>query len=121
MYENDFYKFNEMSGIELKVPGKTKAMRFEKDHVTLVSKGEVVEEHSRTIPILIEISNRNGVLKIGQVLQAEIYTTEGEDAIVIPKSAVLDEVAQQFVFVQHEGEVFEKRQIKVGRTGVANV
>ena len=116
VYEKDYYGIEENSGLEVNIPGDRNAMCLEKEHLKLINRGELMDPHSRTIPVLFEICNEQNTLKIGQILQVNIYTSVSYPAVVVPQNAILDEIGQQFVFVQIEGEHFEKRPVKISGT-----
>ncbi|UCE19836.1 MAG: efflux RND transporter periplasmic adaptor subunit [Gemmatimonadota bacterium] len=113
VYEKDYYGIEESSGLEVHIPGQRNTLCLEQEHVTLINRGELMDPHSRTIPVLFEICNEGNTLKIGQILQVNIYTSVSHAAVVVPQTAILDEIGQQSVFVQVEGESFEKRQVGV--------
>ena len=116
VYEKDYYKIEDNSGLEIKIPGNRNAMCLEKGNVNVINRGELLEPHSRTIPVLFEVCNEENALKIGQIVQVSIYTSDSHPAVVVPETAILDEIGQQFVFVQIGGESFVKRPVKVSGT-----
>ncbi|MCK5075015.1 MAG: efflux RND transporter periplasmic adaptor subunit, partial [Calditrichia bacterium] len=117
IYEKDIYKIGEPQGAEINIPGLESPVVLTKNELKLVSKGEIVDPASRTIPVLIEVKNPNKLFKIGQALQVKLYTAEEKRALVVSKSAVIDEDVQKVVFIQTGGETFEKRIVK---TGISN-
>ena len=79
-----------------------------------VSVGSVIDSVSRTVPVIYEVANRDGVLKIGMHAQAAVGTARKVVGVVIPTSAILDEDGRPVVYVQPEGERFEKRDVQLG-------
>ena len=114
VFEKDYYKIGTPQGATLTIPGMSSQVFLEKDELKLLSKGYLVDPDSRTIPILFEITNPDRIFKVGQVLQVELYTSGAQKALCVPEQAVYDEDVQQVIFVQVEGETFEKRVVKVG-------
>ena len=114
MFEKDYYRMGTPHGAELLIPGMDSAMRIEEADLKLMSKGGIFDRASMTIPVIFEIENTDDLLKIGQVVQMEIYTSEEMAAVAVPEKAIIDEDYAQYVFVQHGGESFEKRAIKTG-------
>ncbi|MCC6774810.1 MAG: efflux RND transporter periplasmic adaptor subunit [Gemmatimonadaceae bacterium] len=84
----------------------------------VVSVGSIVDSLSRTIPVLFEVANLDGSLKIGANASVAVRTGARQRGIVLPASAVLDEDGRAIAYVQPEGETFEKRELTiVGREG----
>ena len=69
--------------------------------------------NSLFIPVTFEISN-TGDLIPGSVIELYLKSLPIPDAIVIPVSALIEEQSHFFVYVQTEGESFEKREVKLG-------
>jgi RND family efflux transporter MFP subunit len=114
MFEKDYYRMGVPRGIELMVPGMDASMRIEEDALKLLSRGWVFDRASMTIPVIFEIENLDGLLKIGQVVQMEIYTSEETSTVAVPETSIIDEDYARYVFVQHGGVSFEKRAVKTG-------
>ena len=81
-----------------------------------VSVGSVIDSVSRTVPVIYQVSNPNGVLKIGMHAQVSVGTGRKVKGVLIPFSAILDEDGRPVVYVQPEGERFEKREVQLGGT-----
>jgi len=80
----------------------------------VVSVGSVIDPVSRTVPIIYELGNPDGALKIGANARANVRTGGLTQGVVIPTSAVLDDNGRPIVFVQVEGETFERRDVVLG-------
>jgi membrane fusion protein, heavy metal efflux system len=81
-----------------------------------VSVGSVIDSVSRTIPVIYEVPNSDGLLKIGMHAQVAVGTARKVTGVVIPSSAIVDEDGRPVVYVQPEGERFERREIRPGGT-----
>jgi cobalt-zinc-cadmium efflux system membrane fusion protein len=90
------------------------ARRFEARRT--VSVGSVIDSLSRTVPVIYEVANADGAIKVGATARVAVRTGERADGVVIPTSAVLDEDGRPIVFVQPEGETFEKRAVVLAGT-----
>jgi multidrug efflux pump subunit AcrA (membrane-fusion protein) len=89
---------------------------------TLVAIGGVIDSLSRTVVAIYEVANVAETLKAG--MNALVYVGTGRQlgGVVIPASAVLDEDGRPIVYVQAEGERFEKRWVELaGMNGVQAV
>jgi RND family efflux transporter MFP subunit len=98
------------SGASFQLEGSTRVYQVRR----AVSVGSVLDSLSRTIPVIYEAANPDGSIKIGTNARAAVRTGTRASGVVIPSSAVLDEDGRPIVFVQAEGERFEKRTIQIG-------
>ena len=83
----------------------------------LVSIGQTVNEQTRTIPIIYEVKNPSGRLKDGNFIEITIDTSGDKKVLAVPKSAVVREQGETFVFVFDGGETFERRPVALGAEG----
>lgn len=79
-----------------------------------VSVGSIIDSLSRTVPVIYEVANHDGSLKIGGTARVGVRTAERASGVLIPTSAVLDEDGRAIAYVQAEGERFEKRELRIG-------
>ena len=114
MYEKDYYKIGTPEGASFVISGMHTPVTIDGEDFKLISAGNVIDARNRTIPFIFEVKNPDGILKIGQIFQVDLYTSEEKEAIAIPESAIYDDDGQDVVFVHKEGETFEKRSIKPG-------
>ena len=80
----------------------------------MVSAGSVIDPTTRTVPVIYEIANRDGSIRVGSNARTSVGTGRQAAGVIIPKSAVLDENGRSIVYVQPEGERFEKREVTLG-------
>ena len=114
MFEKDYYRMGVPCGAELLVPGMDVSMRIADADLKLLSSGGIFDRGSMTIPVIFEIENTGGLLKIGQVIQMDIFTSEEVAAVAVPERSIIDEDYARYVFVQRGGESFEKRAVTTG-------
>lgn len=81
---------------------------------SVLSVGSVIDPASRTLPVIYQIPNANGAIKVGQNARAQIQTGQRVTGVVLPMSAMLDEDGRPIAYVQTEGESFQKRELKLG-------
>ncbi|HEX9704910.1 MAG TPA: efflux RND transporter periplasmic adaptor subunit [Gemmatimonadales bacterium] len=98
------------SGATFWLEGGTREYRTSR----VISVGAVIDQASRTVPVLYEVGNRDGAIKVGATARAAVQTGERVSGVVILSSAVLDEDGRPIAYVQVEGERFEKRSLTVG-------
>lgn len=95
---------------QIEVPSATAMLPAGK----VVSIGRVVDPRSRTVPITFAADNRVLGLAVGQSVFLHLLMNETEPAPVVPASALVDDAGRPIVFVQVEGESFERRPVTVG-------
>ena len=80
----------------------------------VMSIGRVVDPQSRTVPITFAADNRMLGLAVGQSIFLHLLMNETAPSPVVPASALVDDAGRPIVFVQVEGESFERRPVTVG-------
>lgn len=83
----------------------------------LVTVNDVVDAKSRTVPVIFEVANNTGRLKVGMFADVSIKTGHAEDAVTLPEEAFFEDEGRFFVFIQKQGEAFERREVKTGIRG----
>lgn len=79
----------------------------------IISYGKSVSTQSPFIPLLIEIDNTENLIP-GSVVEIFLKSWPTTDALVIPLSALMEEQGIFYVYVQTEGESFQKREVTLG-------
>ena len=99
-----------LTGAELEIPG------LERPRPTgqLVSIGKVIDPATRTFPVIYEVDNRDGRIAIHQTLFVRLFLSGTRQSILVPESAIVDDGGRPVVFVQKEGESFQRRAVKTG-------
>ena len=80
----------------------------------LISIGKVLESPSRTLPITFALDNRTLGIPVGQAIVLHLLMDTTPPRPVVPAAAVVDDAGRPIVFVQREGETFERRAVTLG-------
>jgi len=80
----------------------------------MISRGSMLDSITRTIPVVYEVPNPAGGITIGANARASVRTGRRATGLVLPASAVLNEDGRPIAYVQVEGELFEKRELRLG-------
>jgi cobalt-zinc-cadmium efflux system membrane fusion protein len=80
----------------------------------LVSTGKVLDPHTRTLPITFAFDNRTRGIPVGQAISLYLLMDPTAPRPVVPAAAVVDDAGRPIVFVQREGETFERRAVTLG-------
>lgn len=89
-------------------PGKTLTAR-------IFYTGDVVQEATRTIALRAVAENPEGLLKPGMFITLKLPQLESTEVLQVPASAILDHEGKPFVFVQTDEEMFQRKDVTVGR------
>jgi membrane fusion protein, heavy metal efflux system len=80
----------------------------------LVNIGKVLDPASRTLPITFALDNRILGLPVGQTVFLHLLMDATAPKPVVPAAAIVDDAGRPIVFVQREGETFERRAVTLG-------
>jgi membrane fusion protein, heavy metal efflux system len=95
---------------EIDVPGETGRVPVGRP----VSIAGVLDPATRTLAIMFALDNRTRRLAAGET--TSLYLLMAETAVhpVVPAEAIVDDAGRPIVFVQREGETFERRAVTIG-------
>jgi RND family efflux transporter MFP subunit len=82
--------------------------------LAFVALSPVIDDETRSARIVFARENRDRALRLGAAVELEVETARAEEALAIPESALVDEDGRPVVFVQVEGEAFERRDVRLG-------
>jgi len=97
--------------LEVHAEGAENAQRLP---LSLLYSGLEVEEATHAVPLLYEAQNRNGLLRVGMLVDVFVEVAPPRDALAIPESAIVDQDGKHIAFVQVSGETFEQRELSLG-------
>ncbi len=81
-----------------------------------MSVGSEIDPNSRTLPVIVEIENRDLSLKGGMLGDGRLLLGDPVNGLAIPNSAIRDEDGLMVAYVQIGGETFERRAVRAGPT-----
>jgi RND family efflux transporter MFP subunit len=79
-----------------------------------IAVGAVVDRATRTVPVIFELANPDGLLKPGMFAKVNLMTGDSVRGLAVPEAAVVDDNGRPVVFVMEGGESFFKRVIRPG-------
>lgn len=77
----------------------------------IVNIGDVVNEDTRSVEVLIEVNNAQNLLKPGMYVSVKLKDS-GKEMLVIPTKAIFQEKDDSFIFLQIGENQFKKQKIK---------
>jgi membrane fusion protein, heavy metal efflux system len=111
---SNFEEASNSTNASFKVEGLSNEFNINSLGGRKVSTGAAINTQNRTIPLYFEFNNPQHKIKVGMYSEVYIKTGDVINNVSIPVSAIIDEDGLSTVYVQLEGESFEKRIIKVG-------
>lgn len=109
--ESQASRVSRPTGIDI-VRGTGSATFMNGRGVRLVQAGGFVDERTRTMDVIFAGSILG--LRPGQRVQGRLRTGTTANQLAIPISAVINEGGQNVVYVQVQGEAFERRPVQLG-------
>jgi len=97
----------------VKSVNNNKVFTLEELNGRLLSYGKSTSFNNPLIPVTFEIDD-NGEFVNGSFAELYIMTKDENEGIMVPNSALVEEMGTYFVFVQVKHELFEKRAVVVG-------
>jgi membrane fusion protein, heavy metal efflux system len=86
----------------------------------LLSVGSTVDAQTRTVPVLAEAENADGLFKLGMFVQIHLDSSATESVLTIPAGAVVEIDGQNYVFIpvnkESDEHIFSPRPVEIGRS-----
>ena len=114
VFEPDIAKVKDATRASFRVDGHDKPFVIGPPDGRVVTIGQLVDEKKRTVPMIFELSNPDGRLRIGSFATVWIETGAPTKTLAIPETAVVDDAGRRVAYVQVEGEAFERRVLTPG-------
>ena len=114
VFEPDIPKVEGARTAWFTIEGYSQPFAVDESNGKLVTIGRVLDPQTRTIPVIFEIANKDGRLRIGQFAKVSIATGAAQRALAVPEAALLDEGGKPVTYVMVEGEAFERRPLALG-------
>lgn len=83
------------------------------DPAAFVARAPIVDPESHTVSVIYSVPNPDGRLSAGALATAHLHRGEPVAGVAVPRSALVEDGAATVVFVQVEGEAFERRVVRV--------
>jgi membrane fusion protein, heavy metal efflux system len=114
VFEADVPKVENAQSAWFTIDGYEQPFTVDASNGKLVTVGRVIDPQSRTVPVIFEVDNAAGKLRIGNFTKTVIATGAPRKALAIPDSAIVEDGGQSVAFVMVEGESFERRPLRLG-------
>jgi membrane fusion protein, heavy metal efflux system len=114
VFEPDIPKVEHARTAWFTVEGYDQPFSVDDSSGRVVTMGRVIDPETRTVPLIFELANPEGRLRVGQFAKVVVATGEPVRALAIPEAAIIDDAGKSIAFVQVEGEAFERRPLTLG-------
>lgn len=112
--ETDLGRIDKPDGIAFKTDEQNSLVLEVGRNARSVAFGGLVDPTTRTVPVIFEFDNPGEKLKAGMHVRGALFTGKTEQTVAIPASAVVDDNGQSVVYIQRDGESFERRVVALG-------
>jgi cobalt-zinc-cadmium efflux system membrane fusion protein len=75
-----------------------------------------IDEASRTVKLRVTVPNPDGRLLAGMFAAVQVFLPGDQEALVLPRLAVMEDEGRSFVFVHHHDDFYVRRPVTTGRT-----
>jgi RND family efflux transporter MFP subunit len=99
---------------EFQVPGVQEHVQLPGRRGSIERISNIVDPESRRIPVILAVSNGDGLLRIGQSLSVRLGIGNAAETVCAPVSSIIDDAGSPVVFIQIAGESFERRPVRTG-------
>lgn len=79
----------------------------------LVSRAPEIDAGAGTVAVILEVRRGVDLLRLGSRVEAEVLLPGDLSGIVIPASSLVDDSGVEVVYVQLDGEGFDRREVQV--------
>lgn len=102
--------------LHVRTPGSRLPISFDARNASLVAVAPALHPVTGKVTALFEVTDSLERLRIGSTVDAEISTATSDSGIVVPLSALVDDGGASVVYVQADGESFERFEVNVVTT-----
>jgi membrane fusion protein, heavy metal efflux system len=111
--EADVGRLTSISGIIVQPPGGEPIL-LGPPRAEVEAVGIAVDQATRTVPVVFEVSGRMPGLPIGLTTTGRLLVGPPRGTLAIPRTAVVDDAGLSVVYAMIDGEHFERRVIRQG-------
>jgi membrane fusion protein, heavy metal efflux system len=110
--EADVGRLGTPRGASFLVEGRDEAIELGGD--AMIARGSRIDSRTQTLPVIFALDNSSARLPVGAFARVHLVNGEERAALAVPGSALVDDSGMFVVFVQVEGESFERRFVRLG-------
>ena len=96
-----------------KTPYQEEVQSIEAYNGKLISYGKMIERGQNFVPVIFELDNVQNLIP-GSFAEVHLLLEPKNSALVVPKSALMQDFDSHYLYVQTGGESFEKKNVELG-------
>jgi membrane fusion protein, heavy metal efflux system len=96
------------------IEGYDQPFAVDETNSKLVTIGRVIDPKTRTVPVVFDLDNKAGRLRIGNFTKVVLATGAPRRVLAIPETAIVEDAGKSVAYVMVEGEAFERRPLRLG-------
>jgi membrane fusion protein, heavy metal efflux system len=101
------------AGLVLRRWSGSEALAVSAEEVRWIGRGPELDAATGTLSQLLEVQRDTETLPLGSRIEVEVLLAGELAGIVVPSGALVDDSGIDVVYVQREGESFERREVRV--------
>ncbi len=110
--EIDVSKVHDLRGASFAVGADPSVVELSAE--MLVAQRRILDERTRTLSVWFAVDNASGRFVAGTAATVALVVGDATSKLSVPDGAVIDDGGTSVVFVQAEGEAFERRIVRTG-------
>ncbi|MFP7721522.1 efflux RND transporter periplasmic adaptor subunit [Lysobacter sp. A3-1-A15] len=113
--EADAARLQEPTGAAFDLPGLDAPVEIRVgDNGRLVGVGAMIDPESRSVPVILAMTDPDPRIALNQNVQARVFTGGTRTGLSVPAEAVIDDGGQRVVYVMRGGESFSRVPVRLG-------
>ncbi len=116
VYEKDLAVLHEQfaKGNQLRAVVHVKAFAVDEFEGVVDLVGNLMDEHTRTVKIRVQVKNPQGKLRPGMFAEVEVMIPGEGRMAAVPRSAIMSDAGKNFVFQHWKEDLWVRRDVTVG-------
>lgn len=111
--ETQIHRVDKINALSVEMGGHNHHLHLDGE-VRLVYMGAELSPTTRTFPVVFEIPNHDDTFVPGTTVKLELIRDEGPKKVAVPEKALVFDGGMRVLFVQVDGEHFERRLPELG-------
>jgi cobalt-zinc-cadmium efflux system membrane fusion protein len=116
VYEKDLAILHDQSAKDKPLFATVKVKAFESDEFTgeVDFVGNLMDEHTRTVKIRVQVKNPENKLRPGMFADVQIPIPLGGQMLAVPQTAVMSDTGENFVFQHWKNDLWVRQDVAIG-------
>lgn len=116
----NYDRINRLTSANFRLPQSESLFELSQLNGKVVSHSRATSENSAFVPVIFEFDNAPGVAA-GSFAEVWLIGAPRQNVISLPKSAIVEEQGEYYVYIREDEDCYRKRRIKRGATDGARV